>query len=228
MIEAPTFQRIMHLSGAVGGQDHDRRLRCRNRAHLGDRDLEIAQRLQKKGLEWRIGAVQLVDQQHRRAAICRAHRFQQGAFDEEFIREQLGAQSIGLARRLCCADRHHLGGEVPLVDGGIGVQPLVALQPDQLAPQPRRQCLGDLGLADTGLPFQEDRPPQPQGQEHHGGKVATADVTLFGQHPLDRINARSIAHAPPFRPHQGASETGRVKATFGQFVTRTDGPAPKC
>ena len=56
------------------------------------------------------------------------------------------------------ADRDHLRGIVPLVDRGRDVEPLVALQPDQPAPERRRQHLGDLGLADAGLAFEEQRP----------------------------------------------------------------------
>src|SRR5579871_5959863 len=51
---------------------------------------------------------------------------------------------------------------VPLVDSGGRIETLIALQADQLAPEARRQHLGDLGLADTGLAFEKQRPAHAQ------------------------------------------------------------------
>ena len=53
------------------------------------------------------------------------------------------------------ADGDHLRRVVPLVDRGRDVQTLVALQPDQAPAERRGQHLGDLGLADAGLAFEE-------------------------------------------------------------------------
>ena len=69
-------------------------------------------------------------------------------------------------------DRHHLAGIVPLVDRRGDVQPLVALQPDQLAAERGGEHLGDLRLADPRLSFQQDGPTHPEGEEHDGRQRA--------------------------------------------------------
>ena len=68
VIEAAPLQRVVDLARAVGGDDDDRRLLRLDRADLRDRDLEIGQHFEQIGLERLVGAVELVDQQHRRAA----------------------------------------------------------------------------------------------------------------------------------------------------------------
>ena len=73
-------------------------------------------------------------------------------------------------------DRDHLRGVIPLVDRGRDVEPLVALQADQPAAERRRQHLGDLGLADAGLAFEEDRPAHLQRQEQHGRQRPVGEI----------------------------------------------------
>ena len=68
VIEAAPLQRVVDLAGAVGGDDDDRRLLRLDRAELGHRHLEVGQDLEQEGLEGLVGAVELVDQEHRRAA----------------------------------------------------------------------------------------------------------------------------------------------------------------
>jgi hypothetical protein len=68
VIEAAPLQRVMDLAGAVGGDDDDRRLGGLDRAEFGDRHLEIRQNFEQERLECLVGAVELVDQQDRRAA----------------------------------------------------------------------------------------------------------------------------------------------------------------
>ena len=62
----------MDLAGAVGGDDHDRRLRGLDRAELRDGHLEVGQHLEQERLERLVGAVELVDQEHRRRRRHRA------------------------------------------------------------------------------------------------------------------------------------------------------------
>ena len=66
----------MHFAGAVGSENDDGRLRRADGAKFGDRDLKIRQRLQQERLERFIGAVDFIDQKHRRAALLRAHGLQ--------------------------------------------------------------------------------------------------------------------------------------------------------
>ena len=74
------------------------------------------------------------------------------------------------------ADRDHLRGVVPFVHRRRDVEPLVALQADQPAAQSRGQHLGDLGLADAGLAFEEDRPVHLQRQEQHRRQRAVGEI----------------------------------------------------
>ena len=67
VIEAAPLQRVVDLARAVGGDDDDRRLLGLDRAELGHRHLEVGQDLQQEGLERLVGAVELVDQEDRRA-----------------------------------------------------------------------------------------------------------------------------------------------------------------
>ena len=126
--------------------------RGRDRAELGDRDLEIGEHLEQEGLERLVGAVELVDQQHRRPAGIGLQRLQQRAADQEALGEDVAARALSRspppaasAMRISsiCARI------VPLVDRRGDVEPLVALQADQPAPERGGQHLGDLGLADA-------------------------------------------------------------------------------
>ena len=88
-------------------------------------------------------------------------RLQQRPLDQEAARRTRRARCRSrsmLAFGLGEPDRDHLRGVVPLVDRGRDVEALVALQADQPAAERRRQHLGDLGLADAGLAFEEQRP----------------------------------------------------------------------
>ena len=64
-----------------------------DRAELGDRDLEIGQHFEQERLEGLVGAVELVDQQHRRAVGIGLERLQQRPLDEEALREHVVAES---------------------------------------------------------------------------------------------------------------------------------------
>jgi hypothetical protein len=66
VVEAAPLEGVVDLAGAVGGEHHHRRRRRADGADLGDGDLEVGQHLEQEGLELLVGAVQLVDQQHRR------------------------------------------------------------------------------------------------------------------------------------------------------------------
>ena len=169
VIQAAPLQRVMNLARAVRGQDHDGGFSGLDRAKFGDRHLKIRQGLQQERLERLVRAVQLVDQQDRRAPVLRLHRLQQGPGDQVFLGEKLGLQraTVGPARGFCRADGDHLGGKVPLGHRTGGIQTFVALQPDQAAAKARGDGLGDLGLAHAGLAFQKQRTAKAQGQEDH-------------------------------------------------------------
>ena len=58
-------------------------------AELRHRDLEVGQHFQQKGLERLVGAVELVDQQHRRAGGIGLERLQQRPLDQEALGEDV-------------------------------------------------------------------------------------------------------------------------------------------
>ena len=65
LIEAPPPDRIVHLAGAVAGEDDDRLARrATDGAELRHGDLVVGQQFEQERLERLVGAVQLVDQQH--------------------------------------------------------------------------------------------------------------------------------------------------------------------
>ena len=89
-------------------------------ADFRDGHLEVGQDFEQKGLERLVGAVDLVDQQHRRAADARLQRLQQRPLDQIALGKDvvLDAVLVVLAGGLGEADRHHLRGIVPFVDRG--------------------------------------------------------------------------------------------------------------
>ena len=97
-----------------------------------------------------------------------------GALVDRYDKRFCAGDAAGLGE----ADRHHLAGIVPFVDGRGEVEPLIALQPDQPAPERGRQHLGDLGLAGAGLALEQQRPFHPERQEEHGRQRPVGDIAL--------------------------------------------------
>jgi hypothetical protein len=129
---------------------------------FGNRDLEVGQELQQHRLELLVGLVDLVDQQDDRS--LRRDRGKQRPREQELLAEDvvlhLGpAGAVGL--RL---DPQQLLAVVPLIHRLGFVEPLVALQAHQLAPQTGRHRLRQLGLANAGGAFDEHRLVQPRGE----------------------------------------------------------------
>ena len=145
---------------------------------LRDRDLEIGQHFEQERLEGFVGAVEFVDQQHRRARGVRLERLQQRPLDEILFGEHVVGQAVAVDAALGFGepDRDHLCGVIPLIDRRRDVEAFVALQPDQPAAERRRQHLGDLGLADAGLAFEKQRPPHLERQKQHRRQRAVADI----------------------------------------------------
>ena len=146
----------MQLARAVRRDDDDRRLGGRDRPELRHRDAEVRQHLEQERLELVVGAVELVDQQHR--ARAGADRAQQRPLDQELRPVQLRHVLAHLAR-LQRARVQELARVVPLVQRLRRVDALVALQPDQLRAEDAGERLPDLRLADAGLALEQERPP---------------------------------------------------------------------
>ena len=70
----------------------------------------------------------------------------------------------------------HLAREVPVVERLSGIDALIALQPDEPGAEHRGQRLGEAGLADTCVAFEEQRPVHAQGEERRRGKALVGQV----------------------------------------------------
>ena len=174
-MQAAALERLAELTRPVAREhDHRRRLGP-HRPDLGDRDLEVRQELEQERLELLVRAIDLVDEQDRRR--LGAQRAQDRTLDEEALREEdvlLPAEQLGgvveardRIEQLGDLLAQHLRVEqllavLPLVQRLRLVEPLVALQADQLGVDRGRHRLRELGLADAGRPLDEDRLADPR------------------------------------------------------------------
>jgi hypothetical protein len=177
------------LAGPVRGQDHPWRSLGLDRADLGDRDLEVRQDLEQVGLELLVGPIDLVDEQDRRLAVgAGLEGLEQRPLDEELGAEDVvGGGVVGLAASLEQPNLEHLARVVPLVDRGVDVEALVALEADEPRPEGGREDLRELRLADAGLALEEQRPPQLEPEEDRRRDRAVGDVAAFAEGGGDRV-----------------------------------------
>ena len=202
MVEAAPLERIVHLARAVGGDDDDGAFGGGHRAELGHAHLELGEHLQQVGLEGRIGPVDLVDQQHRGPKGIGLQRGEQRPLDQEALAEDVLRQGVAPgAAALGQANREHLCGVVPLVDGGGRIEPLVALQAQETAAQGLGKGRGELGLAAAGLAFQQQRAAEGETQVEGLDQRVVRDIApLLEERPRLGFAARqrphSVRHAP--------------------------------
>ncbi len=160
----------------------------RERAELRDRDLEIRENLQEKGLEPVVGTIHLVHEQHR-GPLAPRDRTQERTLEQIFAGKDGLLELRGIAAPVL---RHpqpqHLAGVVPLVEGRVDVEPLVALEPDELRIQQARENLGELGLPDAGIPFDQERLAHLPGEKHRGRDGGIGDVAAALHRLLDRAD----------------------------------------
>ena len=78
-------------------------------------------------------------------------------------------------------DVQHLAGVVPFVQRLAGVNALVALQPDQLPAEDRRENLSRLGLAHADFTFEQHGTLQRQRDEQGGGQAPVGQVAAVPQ-----------------------------------------------
>ena len=91
----------------------------------------------------------------------------------------------GRAPALREPDGQQLARVVPFV-GGLGdVEPLVALQPDERGAEKGGRDLGEFGLADSSLPFEEERTLEPEGKEERRRESAVGDIPLSREFPKE-------------------------------------------
>ena len=140
-----------------------------------DADLVVGQDLEQERFELVVGPVDLVDEQHR--SVTLPDGLEQRPFQQELGPEQLvdGLLVGGLGLRQG-PYLQHLPGVVPLVQRLAGGDALVALQPDELAAEDRREDLGDLCLADADLAFEQHGPGQRKRHEQGRRQPAVGEV----------------------------------------------------
>ena len=178
MIKTTALERVVNLARAIGGDDDDRRFGRRHDADFRNRHLEVGQDLEQISFEGLVGAIDLVDQEHRSAVNAGLEGLQERTLDEIALREDvvLDAILVMLAGGFGQPDRHHLGGIVPFIDRARDVEAFVALKTDQLSIERGRENLGDLCLADAGLAFEKQRPAESEAQENDRGQRTIADI----------------------------------------------------
>ena len=203
LIEAAPLQRVVHFARAVRGEDHERRLRGRDRSELGDRDLELRQQFEQVAFELLVGAIDLVDQQDRGPRARRVDGLQQRPLDEERVAVELASRACAVeaAGGLEDAQLEELPRVVPLVDRVRDVQPFVALQTDEVGAERGRDRGRQRGLADARFAFEEQRPSQPEREEERHGEAAVGHVVLGRQQTGEIGNGRWPGHFCGYEHH---------------------------
>ena len=211
VVQAATLQGVVQVARAVARDDDRGRFLGGDAADLRDRHRELREDLEQERLELVVGAVELVHEEDRPRS--RADRLEERALEEELRPEEF--LDVGL-RGARCAHRDELAGVVPLVERLRRVDALVALEPDEPTTEERRQDLGDLGLADTGLALEEQRPVEREREEDGRGESAVGQVALRAERRLQFLDRRvrecrhvgkrsrarlSVAGPPPPRGH---------------------------
>src|SRR3954471_8293479 len=188
-IQAAALQGLGQLTRVVR-REQDERVRLRlDHAQLRDRDLEVRQHLEQHRLELLVGLVDLVDQQHDRLGL--GDRLQQRAGEKELLAEDVvlhrlpaGVGSLGL-------DAQELLAVVPLVQRLGLVEPLVALEADQLAAGGAGERLGQLRLADAGGASHQPRLAELAREERHERRRLARQIARAGEafgHRLDALD----------------------------------------
>ena len=147
--QAATLERLGQLAGGVGGQHDERRPLGGDGAQLGDRHGEVGQHLQQQTLDFDVGLVGLVDQQH--GGFGAPDRGQQRTGEQKFLGEDVG---LGLVPVIGAGlDTQNLLGMTPLVERTRLVDALVALQADQFrSGRPAATARASSVSTDTGRP----------------------------------------------------------------------------
>src|SRR5437899_8869203 len=130
-----------------------------DRPDLGDRHLPVGKDLEHECFEFFVRPTGFVDQQHGRLSGLR-DRLEEWAPQQERLGEDLVLLLVHRAvvvPGLLELDVQELLLIVPLIKRRRGVEPFVALEPNQVRPQHPRHDLGDLGLPDARRPLDEER-----------------------------------------------------------------------
>ena len=121
-------------------------------------------------------------------------RLQQRPLDQEAVAVELlpGGSPIDSAGGIENPQLEQLPRVVPFVDSVGDVETFVALQADQVAAEHARRRCGQRGLADAGLAFEEQRPPQFERQKQRHRERAIGDVMVLRKASLDLVDGRGL------------------------------------
>ena len=127
-----------------------------------------------------LDAVDLIDQQH--DWLIGADGFEQRAFQQELFREDVVLEFAPF--RLATAvglDAKQLLLVVPLIQRLGLVEPLVALQTNELCARHLGHGLGQLGLTGTGGAFDQNRLFKPVCEVHNASDCVVGEIVNRGQ-----------------------------------------------
>ena len=224
-VEAAPLERLGQLTGGVGGEHDERPAHGGQRAELGDGDLEVGEHLEQQPLDLDVGLVDLVDEQHRR--LLAPDRGEQRPGQQELVGEDV---VVGLRPAVVTLpvgtgggglDAQQLLLVVPLVERARLVQPLVALQPDQLGAGDPRDRLGQLGLADPGRALDQQRLLEHAGEVGGRRRGRVGQVAGRGEPFGDLVGRGEPGHNdmiphPGYAPARGGPH--RAKPRFAALV----------
>ncbi len=180
VIKTAPAQRVGQFARAVRRQ-HDARDRYRlDGAKLGNADLKIGQKLEQKRFELLVGAIDFVDQQHRRRGAAdggEERPFQQIFFGKNVLFDRVGIFADAFAG----FDGKELALIVPFVERGVLIEAFIALQPDQLGAVHGGQRLADFGLADAGFAFKQQRALEELHQPQRRRDIVVGDIADGGE-----------------------------------------------
>ena len=89
VVEAAPTQRVVQVAAAVRRQHHHRRHRGGERAEFGHRHRRLTEEFEQQRLEFVVGAVDLIDEQHRRGRPAVADAAQDRPLGQELLGEQV-------------------------------------------------------------------------------------------------------------------------------------------
>jgi hypothetical protein len=208
VVEASPLEGVVHVAGAIRGQHDEWRLLGPKRPELGDRHRVVGQDLEKECLEFVVGPVDFVNDQHRRSEAFRRGMMARRSGRRTKNRSENNSSSTvrtSSGPPACRAaefggpQMEQLSGEVPLVDRLADVDSLVALETNQLPAGPSGQGVRHLGLPAAGLTFQEERTTEHHGQEDRRGQTVVGEVSVPSRPPhiVGRLwGVKRPAHCP--------------------------------
>ena len=174
-VEAAALERLGQLAGGVGGEHHERPARrghaCRARGWSpGSPTAPPAAGPRPRRRSCRPRRRAAPSGSSRRIAVSSGRVSRNSSVKmSSWVSSHARSSPLGL-------DAQQLLLVVPLVERARLVEPLVALQPDQLGAGRPRHRLGQLGLADAGRALDQQRLLQRSGEVRRGGGRRVGEV----------------------------------------------------